>query len=155
MFPFALNLKLTRRNLLIAGAGGALIALGGGLYFRNASLASAIRRTARNRLKGVNVDAADLDRYIADFARYRAHYLLRRDVTAALRLQGWTLNMLLRPAMPKGVRIQLEDFEGQLLGPLLLGSNFFNEATPPAKLEYYGFPDPASLKCANPLARFD
>jgi len=156
MLLFSLSLKITRRRLLITGGAGAVLtALGGGLALKNASLASAIRRTARNRLKGVTVDAAVLNRYAVDFARHEANYLLRRDVAAALRLQAATLNMTLRYAMPARLRIRLEDFEGHLLSPLLLGSNFFSEEHPPAKLEYYDYPDPATLKCANPLARFD
>ncbi|MEZ5895661.1 MAG: hypothetical protein R3C51_04605 [Parvularculaceae bacterium] len=146
---------ITRRQAMIGGGAAGAVALTGAAVVATSVLAGAVARIVRNRLPGVEISRADLDRYVADFAAARAPFLREKATQIVLRGQSFFLNGAVRAMLPRDARRKLLSFEGQILTPLLLGSNFFLEDEPPAKLEYFAYPDPQTLKCANPLARYD
>ena len=145
--------KLNRRQLIIGSCIAVL--LGGGAIVGGYELKSAVVSIVRRRLGQTSIAAEDLDRFVADLTENRQDLLNSTRAKMVIRGRAFFLNGAFRWLMSKNMRHKLDSFEGHILTPLLLGSNFFESEAPPERLEYRQFPDPWALGCANPLARFD
>lgn len=135
-----------RRNLLIAGAGGA-VALG---IFGAASWgaltnygASWIERVVRENLPGIDLDPASLQTFIKDMLA--SERMQRKEVKATVfadRFVPWL------PAHIAKARAGLEGLERYVLTEYLMGSNFFRVPDPKRQtIVYSGM----IVACRNPF----
>lgn len=143
------NFSSTRRQLLLAGAGG-VVALGvAGLvsWDRIANYrATWVENVLRENLPGHDLDPASLQAFIKDILA--SERLQRREVKATVfvdRFAPWI------PARIAKARAGLEGLERHVLTEYLIGSNFFRVPDPRREtIVYSGI----ALACKNPF-RFD
>jgi len=145
-------MKLTRRNLLIAGAATGLVptAIAGRALAREPqdTIVDHIRSTTGNK----GISTANLYQFADKFVSIRRPSMGPKFFDAAMVIMDnpWSKRLL-----PAGRRIVYDGLERTLLTDFLFSTDFFTSADRDLHgMKYQDYADPYSMGCANPLAQF-
>lgn len=145
-------MKLTRRNLLIAGGAIGIVPtfIAGRALARSPRevIISHLRETTGNR----KISLANLEQFADKYILVRRPQLgAKFDAAMVIMDNPWSKALL-----PPGRRLVYDGFERHLLTDFLFSTDFFSTAGRDFKaMQYQDFADPYTTGCRNPLANFE
>lgn len=145
-------MKLSRRNLLIAGAAAgvvpAFIATRAVARTPQDTIVDHLRSTTGNR----KISTANLYQFADKYVTIRRPaFGAKFDAAMVIMDNPWSKALL-----PPGRRTVYEGFERSLLTDFLFSTDFFTSGGRDMKrMAYEDFADPYSVGCRNPLASFE
>ncbi|WP_300972951.1 hypothetical protein [Sphingomonas sp. LHG3406-1] len=145
-------MKLSRRNLLIAGGAVGILPA----FIAGRALARSPKEIIVDHLRAVTgnttIPTANLEQFADTYVAVRRPAFGRKFEAAMVIMDNpWSRGLL-----PSGRRVVYEGFERSLLTDFLFSTDFFTSAGRDfQRMTYQAYADPYSVGCRNPLARFE
>ncbi len=138
--------KFTRRNAILGGTAGAAVLAGGGAIVLSAEVESFYARLVRHYLSGEPIAPGAAEAFASDYMNADEDLSKVRPLMYMQQLSGFAgLDEILGGQGP------YETFVRRVTTNFVMGSNFFQRATPTDPIEYVSI----AQVCGNPFARFD
>lgn len=142
-------MKISRRNLILAGSGGIAVLAGRSAWILADSNArpDMIASVVRDELPYMRIPAETLNAFVADYV----NFVKTQDFDILTRLAGFKIGGIMRSSRSKTRQNSIRE---SIASKFLLSTDFFSNGSDISQqVNYVAFADPYQNSCSNPLAK--